>query len=64
MSSARDRSSFAGAALVLAMIFGVIFWAGVVWAVVPKNWTIWPTACQSAEPALTASEARSRRWQC
>jgi hypothetical protein len=42
MTDTRDRSRFAGLALVLATIFGLLFWVGVAYAVVPKSWITWP----------------------
>jgi hypothetical protein len=42
MTHIRDRSPYAGLALVLATIFGLLFWAGVAYAVVPKSWITWP----------------------
>jgi len=44
MTDTRDRSPYAGVALVLAMIFGLLFWAGVAYAFVPKSWIIWSRA--------------------
>ena len=44
MTNARDRSPYAGLALVLATLFGLLFWAGVAYAVIPRNWIIWPIA--------------------
>ena len=44
MTDTRDRSPYAGLALVLALFFCLLLWAGVAYAVIPKNWIIWPIA--------------------
>ena len=42
MSDRCDRSPYAGFALVLATLFGCLFWAGIGYALLPKGWISWP----------------------
>jgi hypothetical protein len=42
MSDRCDRSPYAGFALVLAMLFGCLFWASIGYALLPKGWISWP----------------------
>jgi hypothetical protein len=62
MTDARDRSPYAGVALVLALIFGLVFWAGVAYAVIPKNWLVWPKVAGCIAPPGPECARRSSKW--
>jgi hypothetical protein len=59
MTNTRDRSPYAGLALVFATLFGLLLWAGVTYAVIPKNWIIWPIAHGCG--AVVGPECKARR---
>ena len=49
MTNTRDRNPLVGLALVLTMLFGLLFWAGIAYAVIPADWITWPKAPACAE---------------